>query len=137
MGLALCPMADSRLGPETMRILVVDHESHVANMLAESVRQQGHEAIVAGNDREALSFLDQTHFHGMFLEIAMPEVSGIDFLRRIRTTHPALPVIIITRNPSCKEIFHARRLGVMDVIEKPIGLKNLMQALPKSRPRQS
>lgn len=114
---------------ENMRILVVDHEAPVANMLAESVRLEGHEAIVASSGHEALSILDQTLFHGMFLEIAMPEMSGIGFLRTIRKTHPSLPVIIITGKASPREIVEARRLGVTDVIKKPLGLRNLIQAL--------
>ena len=114
-----------------MRILIVDHETQVAKMLAESVRRQGHEAIVAGDDGEALGLLEGMSFHGMFLEIAMPKVSGLEFLRTVRETHPDLPVIIITRDASTPEIAQAWHLGVLDVIEKPLGLRNLTQALPR------
>ena len=112
-----------------MRILIVEDAIHVASLLAESVRLQGHEAIVAHSGSEALSLLDQRRPDAVFLDIVMPKVSGIDVLRRIRETHPALPVIVITGNALPWQIAEARRLGVTDVIEKPFALKHLDQAL--------
>lgn len=112
-----------------MRIMIVDDEVHVARILAESVRLQGHEAIVANSGPEGLSLLDQRPIDLVFLDIVMPKLSGIEVLRRIRETRPALPVIVITGNASAEEVHEARRLGVTDVIEKPFGLRNLSEAL--------
>lgn len=114
-----------------MRILIVEDDIPVATLLAEAVRLQGHEAIVATTGREALSLLDQRPPDALFLDIVMPEVTGIEILRRIRQTHPALPVIVITGEASSEQIGEARRLGVTDVIEKPFGLKFLGEALRK------
>lgn len=112
-----------------MRILIVEDGIHVAKLLAESVRLQGHEAIVASSGKEGLSLLKERTPDAVFLDIVMPEVSGIDVLRQIRETHPALPVIVITGSASSEEIDEARRLGVTDVIEKPFVLKHLDEAL--------
>jgi DNA-binding response OmpR family regulator len=112
-----------------MRILIVEDAIHVANLLAESVRLQGHEAIVATSGPEALSLLDLRCPDAVFLDIVMPGVSGIDVLRRIRATHPALPVIVITGSASSKQIDEVRRLGVTEVIEKPFVLRHLEAAL--------
>lgn len=112
-----------------MRIMIVDDEVYVAKMLAESVSLQGHEVIVAGSGQEGLFLLGQGPVDAVFLDIVMPRVSGIEVLRRIRETQPALPVIVITGNASANEINEARRLGVTDVIEKPFGLRNLTEAL--------
>ena len=112
-----------------MRILIVEDAIHVANLLAESVRLQGHEAIVATSGPEALSLLDLRCPDAVFLDIVMPGVSGIDVLRRIRATHPALPVIVITGSVSSKQIDEVRRLGVTEVIEKPFVLRHLEAAL--------
>lgn len=113
----------------TMRILIVEDAIHVAKLLAESVRLQGHEPIVASSGKEGLSLLKQRTPDAVFLDIVMPEVSGIDVLRQIRENHPALPVIVITGSASSEEIDEAWRLGVTDVIEKPFVLKQLDQAL--------
>ena len=124
--------SQSRNNPDRdlrVRILIVEDAFHVANLLAESVRLQGHEAIVARSGQQALSLLDQRCPDAVFLDIVMPEVSGIDVLRRIRETHPGLPVIVITGSASSQQIDEARSLGVDDVIEKPFALKQLDQAL--------
>lgn len=112
-----------------MRILIVEDDIPVATLLAESVRLQGYEAIVARSGREALSFLDQRLPDVVFLDIIMPDVSGIEVLRRVRQTQPALPVIVITGEASSEQIDEARRLGVTDIIQKPFGLKYLGEAL--------
>lgn len=116
-----------------MRILIVEDDISVANLLAESVRQQGYEAIVATGGRQALSLLDQGLPDAVFLDIVMPDMSGIEVLRRIRQTQPALPVIVITGEASSEQIEEARRLGVTEVMEKPFGLKYLGEALRKLR----
>ena len=112
-----------------MRILIVEDAIHVAKLLAESVRLQGHEAIVARGGQEGIYLLDQKRPDAVFLDIVMPEVDGIDVLRWIRKTHPSMPVIVITGNALPWQIAEARRLGVTDVIEKPFALKHLDQAL--------
>src|SRR3972149_8566606 len=79
-----------------MKILIVDDEVHVAKVLADSVRLQGHEAFVAGGGEEGLALLDQKRPDAVFLDIGMPGVGGLEGVRRIREAYPALPVIVIT-----------------------------------------
>lgn len=112
-----------------MRIMIVDDEIIVAKMLAECVSRQGHQAIAAASGSEALSVLRQNALDAVFLDIVMPRMNGIEVLRRIRKTHPALPVVIVTGNASAEEIKEVRRMGVTDIVEKPFGLRNLTEAL--------
>ena len=116
-------------GALMLRILIIEDAIHVAHLLAASVRLQGHEAIVAGGGQEGLALLEQRHPDAVFLDIVMPKLSGIEVLRRIRESHPALPVIVITGSASPQQINEARRLGVIDVIEKPFALKELDEVL--------
>src|SRR3972149_4623247 len=112
-----------------MKILIVDDEVHVATVLADSVRLQGHEAFVAGGGEEGLALLDQKRPDAVFLDIVMPGMGGIEVLRRIREVYPALPVIVITGHASTAEIEEAKRLGVPDCVQKPFVLNQLSQAL--------
>jgi len=112
-----------------MKILIVDDEVHVAKVLADSVRLQGHEAFVAGGGEEGLALLDQKRPDAVFLDIVMPGMGGIEVLRRIREVYPALPVIVITGHASTAEIEEAKRLGVTDCVQKPFVLNQLSQAL--------
>ena len=112
-----------------MKILIVDDEVHVAKVLADAVKLQDHEAFVAGSGEEGLALLDEKHPDAVFLDLVMPQMSGLDVLRRIRHTHPALPVIVITGNASASQIEEARRLGATDCVVKPFVLNQLNQAL--------
>ena len=112
-----------------MKILIVDDEVHVAMVLADSVRLQGHEAFVAVGGEEGLALLDQKRPDAVFLDIVMPGMGGIEVLRRIREVYPALPVIVITGHASTAEIEEAKRLGVTDCVQKPFVLNQLTQAL--------
>jgi CheY-like chemotaxis protein len=120
-----------------MRILIVDDEIRVAMVLAESVRFQGHEAIVAGSGEEGLALLDQTHPHAVFLDLVMPGMSGLEVLRRIRQSHPALPVVVLTGHASSAQIDEAKRLGATDCITKPFVLNQLNRALGSLRPESA
>lgn len=119
-----------------MKILIVDDEVQVAKLLAESVRIQGHEAVVAFSGAEGLALLEQKQPDAVFLDIIMPEMSGIEVLRRIRETRRSLPVIVITGRASPAQIDEAKRLGITDCIQKPFILKHLNHALGRLEPRK-
>ena len=93
-----------------MHILIVDDEIPVATLLAEAVAGQGHEVSVA--------------------------LSGLDVLRAIRTAVPDLVVVVITGHAGPGERQAARRLGVADVVEKPLCLSRLNEALATLAPQR-
>ncbi|MFQ5789742.1 MAG: response regulator [Acidobacteriota bacterium] len=116
-----------------MKILIIDGEIEVASLLAESVKGQGHEAIVAYDGREGLALLTQHQLDAVFLDVFLPEVSGIEVLRQIRRTDWSLPVIIVTGRASPEELEEARRLGVTEIIQKPFILTQFDDALARLR----
>ena len=118
-----------------MRILIVDDEIPVANVLADSVTLQGHEAVVALSGAEGLALLEREQPDAVFLDMAMPEMGGIEVLRRIREVYQTLPVIVISGRASPAQLDEAKRLGITDCIEKPSILNNLDHALRHLTPR--
>ncbi len=112
-----------------MNILVIDDEIQVAQVLADAVRQQGHEVNVAHDGEEGLVLVSRGLPDAVFLDVRLVGLSGIEVLRRIRRIDPALPVILITGHAVGAEFDEARRLGVVDIIEKPFILKQLSDAL--------
>lgn len=119
-----------------MKILIIDDEIEIANLLAESVKEQGHETIVAHHGREALALLAQHRPDAVFLDIFMPEMSGIEVLRQIRAFDSSLPVIVVTGRARPEELEEAGRLGVTDIIEKPVVLKHFDDALARLKRRR-
>ena len=112
-----------------MKILIIEDDAYVAQMLADSLRVQGHEPMTALNASDGLALLDREQPEGVFLDLVMPGVSGLEALRRIRERAPNLPVVVVTGFATPSEIEEARRLGVADVIEKPFVLRRLAAAL--------
>jgi CheY-like chemotaxis protein len=114
-----------------MRILVVDDEPSVAEVIAETIRAGGDEALVALDGTEALDILEHTPVDGVFLDLAMPDVSGLAVLGRMKARHPELPVVILTGHAGEDEVRQAKALGATDVIRKPTVLSNLADALSR------
>lgn len=112
-----------------MKVLIIDDEIEVATLLAEAVKMDGHEPIVAHDGPKGLALLNEHRPDVVFLDIQMPEMDGIDVLRRIRANDTKLPVVLITGHAVSRELEEARRLGVMEVIEKPSFFMHLRGAL--------
>ena len=120
-----------------MRILVIDDEPAVADLLADALRQEGHDPTVAESGPSGLVAMAEAQPDAVFLDLVMPEMSGIEVLRRIRAVNPTLPVILITGNAEADEIAEAQQLGVSEVIEKPgilNGVTATFRALERNEP---
>ena len=112
-----------------MRLLVIDDEPLVADVVAEALRLEGHDVVVAGSGKEGLRLIVQSPPDAVFLDIVMPGMDGIEVLRAIREWHLRLPVLILSGWMSEGQLEEARRLGVTEVISKPVPLQNLTRAL--------
>ena len=126
------PRAARILGAETsMRILVVDDDPSVAEVIAEAIRARGDAALVALDGQEALDLLETTPVDGVFLDLVMPGLGGIATLARVRTRHPDLPVVILSGHADEEQAREALSLGAVDVIKKPTALTHLSEALAR------
>ena len=116
-----------------MRILVIDDEPAVAAVIAEALREEGHEVSAAGGGEQGLQAMAAIPPDAVFLDIIMPGMDGIEVLRRIRARDPDLPVIILSGWAGKSQLDEARRLGVTDILQKPVALRTLSSALAHSR----
>ena len=79
-----------------MRILVAGDDPSVAQALAEVLRVEGHDVLVALDGVEALNVVETTTVDGVFLDLVMPGLDGRSVLSRIRSRFPDLPVVILS-----------------------------------------
>jgi DNA-binding NtrC family response regulator len=100
------------------RILVVDDEEIV---IKSCLRILGgdYEVEAAYGSREALRKVEQNPHDVIILDITMPDMSGLEVLRRIKETHPNLHVIMVTGLPQNANMVEAKKLGARDYISKP------------------
>lgn len=112
-----------------MKILIVDDEPQVAEVLARSLAREGHTAEVAHSGEEALRRLGVAEPDALFLDVSMPGMNGLDVLAEVKRRRPSLPVVVITGHATPDEMDEVRRLGAVDVIAKPAPLTHYQQAL--------
>ncbi|HEV8640361.1 MAG TPA: response regulator [Methylomirabilota bacterium] len=120
-----------------MNILIVDDEPQVAEVLARSLAREGHKASVAHSGEEALRRLGMEEPDALFLDVSMPGMNGLDVLAEVKRRRPGLPVVVITGHATPDEVDAVKRLGAIDVIEKPAPLTYYQLALKRLDPRAS
>jgi CheY-like chemotaxis protein len=79
-----------------IQILVVDDDPYLLDLLLETLKTIGFNAVGAPDAMQALSLLESSTYHLVITDINMPEIDGIEFARRIKEKNPSLPVIFIT-----------------------------------------
>jgi DNA-binding response OmpR family regulator len=114
-----------------MKLLLIEDDEHVAQVLAEAFASDGHETAICHSGETGLAYLAREHVDAVVLDIRLPVLNGVAVLRQVRSTNPALPVIIMTGFATPGEIAEVRRLGVTEIIEKPEVLKHFGEALAR------
>ena len=107
------------------RILVVDDEPAVTDLLAYNLRKANYEVLIAASGREALNLARQANPGLILLDIMIPEVDGLEVCRALRKTS-AVPIIMITALGEEVDRVVGLELGADDYICKPFGMRELM-----------
>ena len=118
--------------PSMSRLLICEDDPDVAMVLRKIIENYGYEADIALSGAEAMSLLGRRQYVGMTLDLVLPDVSGIEFLRRLRAnprTH-FLPVIIVsaTATESIEKI-NGNAINIVDWLDKPLDEKRLASAI--------
>ena len=111
------------------RILVVDDEPEVCNMLKKFLTKKGHEVFTALNGEEALSLVKKERPHMILLDIIMPKMDGMECLDQIKKIDKEVGVIMITAVKQEEVGKQAMKLGAFDYITKPLSLQYLEDCL--------
>jgi len=105
--------------PAGGRILVVDDEEIVREVLQDLLRRAGHQVETVASAEDALEALAQRSFHLVLLDFMLPGIGGFEALSRIREVNPSQLVIIVTAFASIENAVQAMRLGAYDYLTKP------------------
>jgi two-component system response regulator PilR (NtrC family) len=101
------------------RLLVVDDERSMRELLDLVFKREGHQLTVASNGREALEALQKGSFDLIITDVKMPDVGGIELLRAAREQSPETMVIMMTAFATINSARAAFKLGADDFIQKP------------------
>jgi two-component system response regulator PilR (NtrC family) len=107
------------------RILIVDDEASLRDMLAFFFHKRGFEVLTASNFTEGQAAALRSPPDVILCDIRMPDGNGLDLLRRVKTESPKTPVIMITAHTSTKDAIEAMKAGAVDYIAKPFDVEEL------------
>lgn len=110
------------------KILVVDDEAAILEIIAEALNHAGYDPITAENAENALKILATENIPVMFLDLNMPGMDGLELCRRIRSNSPMAQLFAFTGYISLFELADCREAGFDDYFTKPLDLATLLKA---------
>ncbi|MBD3859638.1 response regulator transcription factor [Bacillus sp. 28A-2] len=108
------------------KILVVEDEKKIARVLSLELEYEGYEVTVKETGMNGLQALEEDSFDLVLLDVMLPELSGLEVLRRIRKTNTSTPIILITARGSVPDKVSGLDLGANDYITKPFDIEELL-----------
>jgi len=112
-----------------LRILVVDDEASIRELLSRQLMRQGRKVLVAHDGRTAIEMFRRERPQITILDLNMPDMDGIAVLKEVRTVDPQASVIMLTGSGTEALERQARELGATDFLAKGFSLHGLGQAL--------
>ena len=114
------------------KILVVDDEDVVCTSCARLLSEEGYEVDTRDDPREGLLIAEQNPYDIVLVDLKMPEMSGMEFLRRIKAMRSDTEVIIMTGFAQISTAVEAIKLGAFDYVPKPLSPDQLIVAVGKA-----
>ena len=112
---------------EPQRILIVDDEPHIVQMLDINVRNHGYASICATDGEQALEYVHTYHPDVVLLDVMMPKMDGIEVCRRLKTdpSTRSIPVIMVSAKSEEHDRIEGLKGGADDYVTKPFNLQEL------------
>ncbi len=119
----------------TPRVLIVDDEPRLRDVLVRAVKGMGFAVAGAPSAETALVHLEKAAADIAVVDLNLPGMGGLELLAQLRLTHPALQVIILTGYGALEAAQQAMRLDAVDFLSKPCPLGDLEKALARAQRR--
>ena len=121
-------MSDS----DTARILVVDDEERMRNLLKKVLEKQGFSVNIASNGIEAMERVEDDPFDVIIADVRMPNMNGMELLKMVKEVRPRISMIIMTAFGSIDSAVEAMKHGAYDYITKPFKMSELSIIVKKA-----
>ena len=113
------------LGNTARRILVVDDDASIRELVSIRLTLAGHTVLTARHGRDALTRLRERRYDGMVLDLNMPQLDGFGVLEQIGK-HSLPPTLVLTASHSAADVERAIKLGARDYLSKPFDDRQLL-----------
>jgi DNA-binding response OmpR family regulator len=118
------------------KVLIVDDEKDFLDIIAERIRTRGMDVSTTTSTEDAIHMVEEKSYDVIIMDFMMPGMNGFQTLKAIKEKKPEVQIILLTGNVLEEMRIEAKELGVLDVIEKPPDLKDLIQKIKKAKKAQ-
>ncbi len=115
-----------------MKILITDDDNSLRKVLGIELSEEGFEVQEAENGRGAIDMLRKDEFDLLLLDLNLPDLSGLEVLRKIKSLGLSAEVIILTAHASVPTAIEAMKLGAYDYLTKPFKIEELIAVMEKA-----
>ncbi|MGA8831646.1 MAG: response regulator [Desulfomonilaceae bacterium] len=119
------------------KVLLVDDETDFVVPLSKRLRKRNLEVNSASSGQEALDYLSQSPCDVVVLDVKMPDMNGIETLRRIKEVAPLVEVIMLTGHANVEVAIEGMELGAFDYLMKPVEIDDLLYKLQDAYKKKS
>src|ERR1700751_5416692 len=112
-----------------MRLLIVEDNEELAELLAKGLRTAGYEADILSSIEESRSVLETTFYAALILDRGLPDGDGLALLRELRQRDNPIPVLVLTARGGLNDRVQGLRSGADDYLVKPFALEELIARL--------
>ena len=119
------------------RVLVVEDDETLREAMCDTIQYGGYQAISACNGLEALQCLDAESVDLIISDVQMDVMDGHTLLRKVKSTHPELPFVLVTAHGSITKAVEAMREGATDYLLKPFEAEVLLEMVSRLEPPES
>ena len=112
-----------------MKLLVVEDELRMLELLRRGLTEEGHQVFCAVNGSDAFVALHQEAFDVVILDVMMPKLNGFELALRMRAEKNSTPILMLTARDSVPDVVHGLDLGADDYMTKPFSFQELLVRL--------
>ncbi|MGA2743430.1 MAG: response regulator transcription factor [Candidatus Sulfotelmatobacter sp.] len=112
-----------------MKLLIVEDEARMADLLRKGLTEEGHLATCAADGAEGLALAKSYEFDVIILDVMMPRLSGYEMAKRLRSENVGTPIVMLTARDSVPDIVRGLDLGADDYLTKPFSFDELLARL--------
>ncbi len=118
------------------KILLIDDEVDFLSAMSERMKARDMQVTTASSAKEGLEKVTAGSFDAVILDLAMPEMDGIEALKILKEKNPDLQVILLTGHATIKQGIEAMKLGALDLLEKPADINALTEKIKTAQARK-
>lgn len=122
---------------EKTRILIIDDDEIIRKSCEKVLAPEGYLTVTAETGKDGLKLLSKKNFDLVLTDLRMPDMNGIDVLKKIKEVWPDIEVIVITGYGTIKSAIDAIRYGAYDYVEKPFAPEELLNVVRRSLERRN